>query len=38
VNARPLVVILVALVAFSLQGHIECRESAACAVTRNEVI
>lgn len=38
--ARPLVAVLVALVAFALQGHVECRDSAACAVavTHNEVL
>jgi len=32
VIARPVLLVLVALVAFSLQGHFDCRESAACAV------
>jgi len=38
--ARPVLAVLVALVAFALQGHVECRESAACqvvSVTHNEV-
>lgn len=37
-KARPLVAVLVVLVAFALQGHVECRDTAACAVTRNEVM
>lgn len=38
--ARPFLAVLVALVAFSLQGHFDCRESAACeaAVTHNEAM
>lgn len=37
-KARPLVAVLVVLVAFALQGRVDCREAAACAVTRNEVM
>lgn len=35
---RPVLLLLLVLVAFSLQGHFECRASAACAVavTHNE--
>lgn len=38
--ARPVLAVLVALVAFALQGHVDCRESAACevAVTHNEAM
>lgn len=38
--ARPALAVLVALAAFALQGHVECRASAACAVavTHNEVM
>ncbi len=38
---RPLVTVMVVLLAYALSGHFECRESAACdvpAVTHNEVI
>lgn len=37
---RPALAVLAAFVAFALQGHIDCRESAACsvAVTHNEVM
>lgn len=37
---RPLVTLLVALLAYALTGHVDCRESEACqapAVTHNEV-
>ena len=35
---RPVLLLLLTLLAFSLQGHFECRETAACsvAVTHNE--
>ncbi|MEZ0197367.1 hypothetical protein AB9U01_25270 [Pseudomonas qingdaonensis] len=38
--ARPFLAVLVALAAFSLQGHFDCRDSAACevTVTHNEVL
>lgn len=37
---RPFLAVMVALVAFSLQGHFNCRDSAVCeaAVTRNEAM
>lgn len=37
---RPLVMLLVVLLAYAVTGHVECRESEACdlpAVTHNEV-
>lgn len=30
--ARPLLAVLVALAAFTLQGHLDCRAAAACGV------
>ena len=39
-SRRPLVTLLVLLLAYAFMGHVDCRESEACqvsAVTHNEV-